>query len=63
MIKDKQTLCIVPGLELLQSNEVKAELDFIFISNHEIYAGECKAGKEIAEKDIATARLALLILV
>lgn len=58
LIKDKQAHCIVPGLELLQSNEVKAELDFIFISNHEIYAGECKAGKEIGEKDIDTARLA-----
>ena len=58
LTKDKNACCIVPGLELLQSNEVKAELDFIYISNHEIYAGECKAGKEIGGKDIDTARLA-----
>jgi hypothetical protein len=56
--KGKQVCCIVPGLELLQSETVKGELDFIFVSNQELFAGECKAGTEIASKDVDTARLA-----
>jgi hypothetical protein len=58
LAKDKQACCIVPGLELLQSDSVKAELDFIFVSNQEVFAGECKTGTEIGDKDLETARLA-----
>jgi len=58
LARDKQACCIVPGLELLQSGTVKAELDLIFVSNQELFAGECKAGTDIGDKDIETARLA-----
>lgn len=58
LTKNKQACCLIPGLELLQSGEVKAEFDFLFISNQQITAGECKAGIEIGDKDVETARLA-----
>jgi hypothetical protein len=58
LTKNKQACCLIPGLELVQSGSVKAEFDFLFISNQQIIAGECKAGVEIGDKDIETARLA-----
>jgi hypothetical protein len=58
LTKNKQACCLIPGLELVQSGNVKAEIDFLFISNQQIIAGECKAGVEIGDKDIETARLA-----
>lgn len=58
LTKGQQTCCLIPGLELLQAGAVKAELDFLFIQNQQLIAGECKAGKEIGDKDVETARLA-----
>jgi hypothetical protein len=58
LTKDKQSCCIVPGLELLRSGDVKGEFDFIFVSDQQVFAGECKAGREIGDKDLKTARLA-----
>ncbi len=57
LAKGKSVSSVVPGLELLQDGNVKVELDFTFISDHEISSGECKAGREIGAKDIAAARL------
>jgi hypothetical protein len=57
LTRDKQVCCIVPGLEFLQSGESKAELDLIFISHHEVFAGECKASSEIDDRDLERARL------
>lgn len=50
----------VPGLELipLGSNDVEGELDVFFIRDQELFAGECKAGTELADKDFQTARFA-----
>ena len=56
--KKRQASCLVPGLEILQSNQVKAEMDFVFVSEQEVFAGECKAGDSLGDKDINTARLA-----
>lgn len=58
LTKTRRVSCLVPGLELLQSDQVKAELDFVFVSEQEIFAGECKAGDTLGDKDIDTARLA-----
>jgi hypothetical protein len=58
LTKDRQASCLVPGLELLQSGKVKAELDFVFVSEQDVFAGECKAGDTLGDKDIATARFA-----
>lgn len=58
LAKDEQPCCMVPGLELLQSSNVRAELDFIFVSRQEVFAGECKAGTELEGKDLEIARLA-----
>jgi hypothetical protein len=58
LTKGKQTCCLIPGLELRLSGSVRAEFDFLFISQQQIIAGECKAGAGIGDKDIRTARLA-----
>ncbi len=50
----------VPGLEIIAkgSTDVLAEFDFFFVRNQELFAGECKAGTELTEKDIRTAKVA-----
>jgi hypothetical protein len=50
----------IPGIELLPEgkSEVQAEFDYLFVKDQELFAGECKIGTELAEKDIKTARLA-----
>jgi len=58
LTKKTQACCLTLGLELIQAREVKAELDFLLVSNQKISAGECKAGTEIGDKDIETARIA-----
>jgi hypothetical protein len=35
------------------------ELDFLLVSNQEIWAGECKAGEVLEEKDLTRARTAI----
>jgi hypothetical protein len=49
---------VVPGLELLQEGQIKAEFDYVFVSGQEVFAGECKAGDSLGDKDEKTARLA-----
>lgn len=58
LTRDKDASCVTPGLVLLRSNKEEAELDFIFVSSNQLHAGECKAGVEIGDKDLKTARLA-----
>jgi hypothetical protein len=58
LTKDKQACCVVPGLELLRENQVVTDFDFIFVSNSEIFAGECKAGSRVSSKDLNIARTA-----
>lgn len=50
----------VPGLEIIAkgSTDVLAEFDFFIVRNQELFAGECKAGSELTDKDIRTARVA-----
>jgi hypothetical protein len=58
LTKERQASCLIPGVELLQLDQIKAELDFAFVSDQEVFAGECKVGDTLSIKDINTARLA-----
>jgi hypothetical protein len=63
LTKDKEVSCAVPGLLLRETSSENSgrhvtDFDFIFISGQEFFAGECKAGTELGEKDFQTARLA-----
>lgn len=62
LAKNKEISCAVPGLLLQRTDEGKGkhvtDLDFVFISKQQIYAGECKSGTELGDKDFETARLA-----
>jgi hypothetical protein len=57
---EKPLFAAVPGLELRKekSADVVAEFDFVFVRDSKLFAGECKAGTELGEKDFKTARLA-----
>ena len=50
----------VPGLELVPNgkSDPEAEFDFFFIREQGLFAGECKAGTELADKDVRTGLLA-----
>jgi hypothetical protein len=52
--------CVVPGLELREFGEDKyvEAFDWVYVSNHEVNAGECKAGIRLADKDFEHARIA-----
>ncbi|MHB1424118.1 MAG: hypothetical protein ACYC3I_13155 [Gemmataceae bacterium] len=58
--KSISDLFFVPGLELIPKGQcdAKGEFDFFFIRDQELFAGECKAGTELSEKDMRTGRLA-----
>jgi hypothetical protein len=62
LAKNKEISCAVPGLLLQRVDEGRGkhitDLDFVFISKQEIYAGECKSGTELGGKDFETAKLA-----
>lgn len=60
VLADKPPSCLVPGLELLENgkSDVQVDFDFLFVRDQQLFAGECKAGTELAAKDIATAQLA-----
>lgn len=58
LTKDSDACCLVPGLELQRDRQAQGELDFLFIKKSELYAGECKAGHRLAQKDVDTAVLA-----
>jgi hypothetical protein len=57
-IKQRKCSCLTVGLELLRDGRVQKEFDFLFISEQKVYAGECKAGSELGDKDSGTALLA-----
>lgn len=59
LMKNKTATCRVVGLELEGEDLLRRELDYLFVSEQKLYAGECKAGTELAAKDIETALLAL----
>lgn len=58
--KSFSNLFFVPGLELIPKGkrDAEGEFDFFFIRDQELFAGECKAGTELSEKDIRTGQLA-----
>ena len=56
---DKEATCRVVGLELRKVDEVLGDLDYVYVLDQKLYAGECKAGSELAKKDLETALLAL----
>ncbi|OYV75611.1 MAG: hypothetical protein B7Z74_01060 [Deltaproteobacteria bacterium 21-66-5] len=58
--KERPIFGAVPGVELRREgeNDVAAEFDFVFVRESKVCAGECKAGREISEKDIRAAKLA-----
>jgi hypothetical protein len=62
LAKNNEISCAVPGLLLQRIGEGKGkpetDLDFVFISQQQLYAGECKSGTELGSKDLETARLA-----
>jgi hypothetical protein len=43
---------------LLKNGKTEAEFDLLYVSEQRMYAGECKAKGELADKDIETARIA-----
>jgi hypothetical protein len=62
LAKGREICCVVPGLELRRADDPKGQavtdFDFIFVSQQQIFAGECKAGTELGDKDLRTAQLA-----
>jgi hypothetical protein len=56
--RKRATACHSFGLEICKKGEPITDLDFLFVSEQEICAGECKAGTQIGEKDLKTAYLA-----
>lgn len=51
--------CCAVGLELLSSDGAPAfELDAVYVSRGEVIGAECKRGRELGVKDVATARAA-----
>lgn len=62
LAQGRQICCVVPGLEIHRAanprGQAITDFDFIFVSQQEMYAGECKAGTELGDKDFRTARLA-----
>lgn len=55
----KEATCRVIGLELEKNGETIGDLDYVFVSEQKLYSGECKAGTELAVKDVETALTAL----
>lgn len=51
---------VVPGMLIKRQGKTDdiGDFDLVYIHRHNIFAGECKAGKILAEKDIHLARLA-----
>ncbi len=51
---------LIPGMNFkeIRSTNNAGDFDFVYIYKHELYAGECKAGEMLSQKDINTARIA-----
>ena len=60
LTKDIEASCMNLGLEVRKQGETNAitDFDFLYVSNQKIYAGECKKGTELGEKDLDTATFA-----
>lgn len=58
--KPLNNLFFVPGLELTPKGkrDAEGEFDYFFIRDQELFAGECKAGTELSEKDMRTGQMA-----
>ena len=56
--KNNSISCINFGLELLKSNELIAEFDFLCVKNRQVVGGECKSGKKLTKKDYDLAVIA-----
>jgi DNA-directed RNA polymerase subunit RPC12/RpoP len=56
--RESATACHSFGLELCREGKPITDFDFLFVSKQEVYAGECKAGRRIGDKNLKTARLA-----
>ncbi|MDA0245297.1 MAG: hypothetical protein OT477_17920 [Chloroflexi bacterium] len=59
LIKNKEVACIIVGLELKKDSKILGDLDFVYVHKQKLYAGECKSGNEISQKDADMASLAL----
>ncbi len=58
LTRDIDVSCQVLGLEILKNSRVHREFDFLFVSDQKLYAGECKSGSSLGDKDFETARAA-----
>ena len=58
LTRERDAACMVPGLELLRDGRILREFDFVFVAGGQIHAGECKAGRELGDKDLETASVA-----
>lgn len=59
--RERKSYCHTMGLALLEGRHEVAEFDFAFVSQEQLFAGECKAGTELGEKDMKTVELAAKI--
>lgn len=58
LTKDRIATCLALGIEIMQEKQSLTDLDFVFVSEQQLFGGECKAGTELGEKDFKTAQLA-----
>lgn len=61
LTKEKPLSCFGFGLQLIKDGKQISDIDFIFVSNSEIYAGECKSGTRLGKKDFENARTIILL--
>jgi hypothetical protein len=58
LTKGKQSTCNGFGVQIQRGEKTLTDLDFIFVLDQNVFAGECKSGTELSEKDFETARIA-----
>jgi hypothetical protein len=60
LTKEAQAFATTPGVELCPTGQrdAAAEFDFLYVADSNLKGGECKAGTELGDKDIAAARVA-----
>jgi len=59
LTQGRDATCRVIGLELEKDGQALGELDYLYVSEQKLYAGECKAGTELEMKDVDRALIAL----
>jgi hypothetical protein len=57
----EQIFCLSAGLGVLKDGKPLTDFDLFFVRNQAVFAGECKTGNELGEKDLKSARLAAAI--